>query len=230
MSKRIAIVVGHNAKARGAVRVTDGQTEYEWNTDLAQMIQQIDPDHVRIFYRAPGLSYQSQIDKVYAEVNAWNPACSVELHFNSVADPRPSGCLTLTSGSSGSRRLCGLLQSAMQGVLGNRDKGIRVRKRGDLGGRSLWQGRAPAAMTEPFFGSNAADCHLADLHKDKLADAIYRACADFVGLPSGNAPVIDPPDETPAQADRPNVSAVLARLDDATAEIAAARDLIRALA
>ena len=31
---KIAIVVGHTAKAQGAVRRADGVTEFAWNSDL----------------------------------------------------------------------------------------------------------------------------------------------------------------------------------------------------
>ena len=37
---KIAIVVGLNARARGAVRVTDGRSEYDWNRELAECLAQ----------------------------------------------------------------------------------------------------------------------------------------------------------------------------------------------
>lgn len=36
---KIDIIVGHNSKSQGAVRVTDGKTEFQWNTDLARKIK-----------------------------------------------------------------------------------------------------------------------------------------------------------------------------------------------
>ena len=42
MSK-IALVIGHNARSQGAVRVTDKRTEYDINSDLAAAIRELDP-------------------------------------------------------------------------------------------------------------------------------------------------------------------------------------------
>ena len=42
MSK-IALVIGHNARSQGAVRVTDKRTEYDINSDLAVAIRDLDP-------------------------------------------------------------------------------------------------------------------------------------------------------------------------------------------
>ncbi|MGB1215050.1 MAG: N-acetylmuramoyl-L-alanine amidase [Pikeienuella sp.] len=176
---KIAIVVGHNARAQGAVRVTDGAPEYQWNGHLAELIQEIDPDSVQIFRRVAGGGYSREIDRVYREVDAWGAECSVELHFNGSADPRAEGCLTLSSGTAGSLTLAREVQARMLAVMENQDDGIISRSRGDRGGRSLWAGRCPAILTEPYFGGNARFCHVADARKDELAEAIYEGAKAF---------------------------------------------------
>ncbi|GIT90156.1 hypothetical protein JANAI62_03610 [Jannaschia pagri] len=170
---KIAIVVGHNARAQGAVRVTDGRTEYDWNGRLATLIA-AHGNQVRIFRRQGGGGYSAEIDRVYAEVDAWGADVSVELHFNGSASARANGGLTLSSGTRGSLLLAQEVRSRCAAVLGNRDRGVQVRGRHDRGGRSLWQGRAPAILTEPYFGSNAAECVVADQNMDELAEAIFR--------------------------------------------------------
>lgn len=171
--KRIAIVVGHNANAQGAVRCTDGRTEYDWNGDLAKMIEAYDPAHVKIFRRKAGGGYSSEIDRVYAEVDAWGADVSVELHFNGSTNPAANGCLMLSSGTTGSRALANRIQTLCVAALGNTDRGVRIIGKSDRGGRSLWAGRAPAVMTEPYFGSNKPECEAADARKSALAKAIY---------------------------------------------------------
>jgi len=171
---KIALVVGHNERAQGAVRATDGRTEHDWNGDLAEMIRDIDPETVRIFYRTPAGGYSREIARVYGEVDAWGADVSLELHFNG-ASPAAHGCETLSSGTDGSLALCRAVQDAIVGALPVRDRGVKVRGRGDRGGASLWAGRAPAALLEPYFGSNAAECHMADDYKSVLAEAIYAA-------------------------------------------------------
>ena len=173
----IAIVVGHNARAQGAVSV-DGTSEFVWNSDLAEMIRDHDPAGVRIFQRRRGGGYSAEIDRVYAEVADWQAAVSIELHFNGSASASASGVLTLSSGFAGSMNLAEEVHRRCVAVMERRDRGIEVRTRHQRGGRSLWQGKAPASMTEPFFGSNPEDWRRANARKEYLAEAIFRgACA-----------------------------------------------------
>jgi len=177
---KIALVVGHNARAQGAVRVTDGRTEYDWNGDLAEMIQEIDPEAVKVFHRRPDGGYSREIDRVYGEVDRWGADVSLELHFNA-ATPAAHGCETLSSGTRGSLRLAEAVQAAMLAAMPVRDRGVKVRAAHERGGRSLWAGIAPAVMLEPYFGSNAGECHMADDHKEMLAEAIYHAAVGVIG-------------------------------------------------
>lgn len=170
---KLAIVVGHNARAQGATRITDGISEFQWNGHLAGLIREIDPAGVKVFLRKKGGGYSAEIRRVYAEVDAWGADLSVELHFNGSPDPRAEGCLTLSSGTRGSLILAGEVQKRMLEVMGNEDDGVQVRGRSARGGLSLWAGAAPAIMTEPYFGGNARSCAVADARKDQLAAAIY---------------------------------------------------------
>lgn len=177
---KIAIVVGHNSKSQGAVRVTDGRTEFDWNGELAALIQAHDPANVRVFRREHGGGYSAEIDRVYRQVDNWGAAVSIELHFNASANAKANGGETLSSGTKASMALAMAVRSRIAGVLGNTDRGVRVVGRHDRGGRSLWQGRAPAILTEPYFGSNAAECVIAQQHMDEMAEAYYRGAVSFL--------------------------------------------------
>ncbi|GAW37010.1 N-acetylmuramoyl-L-alanine amidase [Roseovarius sp. A-2] len=181
--RKIAIIIGHNAKSQGAVRVTDGKSEFQWNSHLAEMIRAhagCDPDaEIRIFRRQSGFGYTKQIQDVYARADAWGADVTIELHFNASASSAASYTVTLSSGSAGSLALCERLQAAQVSALGLRDAGVKVRERnGGRGWRSLWTGRAPAALIEPYFGSNFNDCIVADKRKEELAREIYQAARE----------------------------------------------------
>lgn len=177
---RIAIVVGHNARAQGAQRVTDGRTEYDWNGDLAAAIMAHQPPIYRVFRRPAGLGYSAEIAQVYAEVDAWNASASIELHFNS-AGGSATGTETLHSGSAGSVTLANLVQAGMLRALGLRNRGLIERKRGSgRGWESLHKGRAPAVLIEPYFGSSRADCEAADAGFAALASEINLAAQQFL--------------------------------------------------
>jgi N-acetylmuramoyl-L-alanine amidase len=176
--KRIAIVIGHNLRAQGAVRATDGRTEYDWNDDLAGAIRALAPDRYRIVIRTPGAG---EIGRAYSEVDRLGVAASVELHFNGSADPRATGTETLSSGTANSLKLAHLMQAEMVRALGMRDRGVKIIGKTGRGGASLWTGKPPSVLLEPYFGSNRSDCDQADQRFNALAAAIHRACSQFLG-------------------------------------------------
>lgn len=173
---KVALIVGHNAKAQGAVRVTDGRTEYDWCGVLAEAIHRLDPARYIIIRRTPGTG---EIARAYAMADQTGVLATVELHFNG-GPAAATGTETLTSGSRGSVRLCDLLQRHMVSALGLPDRGVKVRGRKDRGGSSLHSGKAPAALIEPYFGSNRGDCVTADAQMTNLALAIHRACVAYL--------------------------------------------------
>lgn len=182
MSKnRIAIVIGHNSKAPGAIRVSDRKPEYEWNSALAARIRAIAAAEgrggdVQIFLRQAGLSYSREIDECYARVNAWGPDFVLELHFNSAAAASATGTEMLyAEGSTAGKALAIRLQAAAVSALGLKDRGLKPLTRIARGGRSVWAVRAPAVMTEWYFGSDRADCAAADANFERLACAVWGA-------------------------------------------------------
>lgn len=82
---KIAIVVGHNSRAQGAVRVTDGRSEFDWNGELAGLIQSHDPDAVRVFRREAGGGYSAEIDRVYRAVDEWGSSTWMSWPRRSIA-------------------------------------------------------------------------------------------------------------------------------------------------
>lgn len=177
---KLAIIVGHNVRAPGAVRVTDWQSEYVWNGRLAEMIKSHNPSGIQIFRRTSEGGYSREIDRVYAETDRWGATCCVELHFNSDDNPNARGCLVLSSGTAGSIALAKEIYPRMAEIMATKKRGIEIRQRHDRGGRSLWQGKSPCIMTEPYFGSNVSDCMVADRFMDELAEAVYRGAIAFM--------------------------------------------------
>lgn len=181
MGRKTAIIIGHNSRAPGAIRVSDRIPEYVWNGILAAKIRAIAAtegraDDVRIFTRQAGLGYAREVDECYARVNAWGPDTALEFHFNSSAASSATGTEMLyAEGSTKGRALADALQRATVGALGLRDRGLKPLGRTSRGGRSVWAARAPAVLTEWYFGSNPADCAAADANIDRLAAAVWCA-------------------------------------------------------
>lgn len=174
---RIALVVGHNPKAQGAIRVTDRRTEYDWNGALAERIAALDPGRYVIIRRTPGAG---EIARAYAEVERAGVRASVELHFNSLAGSSATGTETLISASTKSKRFAALMQAEMVAALGLRDRGLKQPGPKEGGYTALMAASPPAILIEPYFGSNAADCAAADRNPPALAAGIHKACMAFL--------------------------------------------------
>jgi N-acetylmuramoyl-L-alanine amidase len=170
VTRRIAIVIGHNAKAQGTTRVTDGVTENAWAALLADEIQNLNPEQVRVFRRPPK-PYPDDVKAAYAEVDAWGADVSCELHVNSADTPDATGTETLYATNAG-KAVAVKVQAQMVSALGLRDRGLVHRATGN-GSTSLLIGKAPAVMTEPYFASNPGDCRRADERFVTLARGIF---------------------------------------------------------
>lgn len=176
---KLAIVVGHNYASPGAVRSDTGESEFTYNSKLAEMMEHIAPNYnidLKVFKRSPGGGYTAEIKRVYAEVDAWKAKASIELHFNSAGDPSASGTETFSSGSAKSVILAQEVQMEMVETLGLKDRGVQIRNnrtkgRGYL---SLVTGNAPAILIEPFFGSSPKGKAATDsmFERQKLAECI----------------------------------------------------------
>lgn len=156
--KKLAVIVGHNEISQGAVRRDTGETEWVWNSRLAAMMRKLSggfPDmEVGVFFREPMGGYSRELRDVYRRTDLWGADATVELHFNSHSTSSATGTETLTSGTSGSMLLAKSIQDAMLDALGLKDRGEKTVTKTDRGGLSLFSGKAPAALVEPFFGSS----------------------------------------------------------------------------
>lgn len=189
---KLAIVVGHNSVKQGAVRKDTGETEFQFNTRLASRIRDRAESaglDVKVFFRQDGLGYRAELQKVYSEVDAWGADGSIELHFNSFHKDSATGTETLSSGTPLSMRLATEVQSAMVHELGLKDRGIITKARDERGGGSLYSGKAPAILIEPFFGSNEHGTAATDTSQEmnELAWAILRGARQALeGFPRKN--------------------------------------------
>lgn len=187
--KKVAVVIGHNSKSQGAVRRDTGESEYKFNGRIADMMlanAELYPDvSFRVFRRKSGGGYSAEIDRVYAEVNKWSPNLSMELHFNANASDKANGCEMLSSGSTKSAAFAKAVNASVVEAIGVSNRGVKIRGKSDRGGRSLFAGRAPAILTEPFFGSSQTDL-IATSGKAKeyaLAKAYVAGCIAALGIP-----------------------------------------------
>ncbi|MBK4214403.1 N-acetylmuramoyl-L-alanine amidase [Paracoccus caeni] len=182
---KVAIVVGHTKDAPGAYSPYFKEFEYHWNTDLANRIAAQPSSHeIKIFYRD-----NVGISGAYEKLSSWGAAVSIELHFNSSHNSTSTGTGVLyLSGNHKGKILAGVLQARLMQTLGLPDwpKGsggvvtpFQASGKQERGKTSLSAGKPPAALVEPFFGSNPNDCKRATAQKDQLAQAYILAMSDY---------------------------------------------------
>lgn len=188
MNKKLALIVGHNEKKQGAVRSDSGETEWQFNSRVADLAVEYARKNypnldVRVFFRVPGLGYRKEIERVYDETDRWGANLTNELHFNSHADKSARGTEVLTSGTASSFKFAEITQRRLLAAFGTRDRGVKTRKVG-RGAESLISGKAPAILSEPFFGSNPHNQDLFDETNEerRLAKVYIEAAAETLSL------------------------------------------------
>lgn len=162
---KLGVIVGHNSANQGAVRPDTGETEYQFNSRLAERMVRIAAGsygetecfEVRAFYRQPDLPFPDEIARVYGEADQWGADLTLELHFNSFSDPSARGCEMLSSGTELSLRAAHEIQEVLVEGMGFEDRGVKTRRPKARGGESLHAGVAPAVLAEPFFGTSPTD-------------------------------------------------------------------------
>lgn len=168
---KLAIVVGHNSKAKGAFSKWIG-SEWDFNKVVAEQIQRAAVGtkvDVKVFYRPAGVSYGAQMASVTDAVNEWGPDYAVSLHFNSFRTDAANGTETLWTGSTGSLALAEMLHTCQLDCFGLNNRGMKSVEKSGRGGAFLWGVKAPAVLLEPGFGSNKTDAVTIKKHWPEFA-------------------------------------------------------------
>lgn len=184
---RVALVVGHDAQRPGAWCETLQVHEHPWCSRLASQLLgelQLRGLEAAIFLRTPGLGYSAQMREVCDRVNAYTGTggCVLSLHFNAAEDAQwAGGCALHWPSSTQGAALAGAVAAAASAALANRNRGPIAQARSWGPGRPslyiLQWTQSPAAICEPFFGSNETDSQRAEgaLEGGELAHNIAAA-------------------------------------------------------
>jgi N-acetylmuramoyl-L-alanine amidase len=152
--QKLAIVIGHNFRAQGAQAVKPlGLSEYIFNLRVAdEIFSNIGRDFkIQQFLRKPSNGVTAELREVYAQVNAFNPALTVELHFNCANGKAAYSSMWYHHLSTRGAACAKLLQAAFRDF---GDGGARALMPGERGFLSANFCRSPFVLGEPFFGDN----------------------------------------------------------------------------
>ena len=169
----IALCVGHSRpNDSGAASVT-GVSEWDYNSELAEMIGSKLRQPYKIYSTYQGNSYVSAMRWLAKKLHDDRVDVAVELHFNS-ATPKATGHEWLYWNTSEKGRLLArsLRDSFEDSFPSLTSRGIKARQKGSRGAMFLRATCMPACIAEPFFGSNEEDWELALKHKEGIATSI----------------------------------------------------------
>ena len=175
MSFKVALVIGHHEKAKGAYSKWLKIREWDFYNEVVQFI-----DNADVFRHDPNISgYVSRIKDTAKRLDEGNYNLVIELHFNAFFDDSANGCETLYYFKNNVSKELSLRFSNMI----SDSTGIKIRGTGaralankkDRGFASVYYPKADAILIEPFFGSNKDDC-------DRISNAGFLGCLihDFI--------------------------------------------------
>ena len=177
--KTVSIIIGHEPGRPGARNPSTGMTEYGFNEPLAEIMRDM---FMMVTDILPVIIYREDGDytALPGRVNRVGSDVAVSLHANAF-NGSVNGCEMLYyHNNGGSKILAGMLQSAVQPVMENNDRGIKPIIRSARGGWLLSNVKAPCVIAEPFFIDNDKDLKHATDNKDRLAAAYCEAIANYL--------------------------------------------------
>lgn len=181
--KRVALVVGHSSRRKGAQNPNTKNTEYEYNKELIAEIQQkiaheVDYDYpfeTRIFYR------KDSIGELIDRINKYDPVLAIEFHANSFNE-KVSGCELVRPYEDDNMAAEGkVLTALISELLNNRDRGIKRIRPDERGGHYLYGVNAKYEfILEPFFIDNDQDLESATKNITALITGISIWILEFM--------------------------------------------------
>lgn len=162
MENRIAFVVGHTEKSKGANSCFNLKEWDFYNIMLNDLVCSANYEF-DVFFHDPNIGgYTTRIKNTATRLNKNDYSLVIELHFNSYGERSANGCETLYYYKSKKGRDYAKAFSDLV----NQETNIRTRNGGlkalanrkDRGFASVYYPKAPTILIEPFFGSNKHDC------------------------------------------------------------------------
>lgn len=151
---KVALIVGHNPRSKGAYSPFLNMSEYDYFKSIVDKINSID-DTIDIYCREPNNNYIQEMKPIVEEINKHNYNYILELHFNS-SDRNVQGCECLVyKYAPKAKILAELFLEDLSKEYSQKNRGVKcVEKSSDRGGYGICKTRDTYILVEFFFGSN----------------------------------------------------------------------------
>ena len=146
--EKIALIIGHNARSKGAFSMIVG-SEFTYWKNIAEKIKSEIPELVDVYERKSSTNYVIEMKEVLKELNKNDYKFCLELHFNSSLSPSAKGCECLVYYKNDkAKKLAIDLMARLQSKFNSKDTYILI---------------------EPFFGSNIDEALRFSIVKDVVS-------------------------------------------------------------
>ena len=157
---KIAVVIGHNEKNKGAYSNLLKTSEFTYNSELAKLL----PFYI-YFENATITSYTKRMQELASRINKSNFDLVVGLHINAL-NGVAEGCECLYyKNSVYGKRWAEIISEKVAKEYGTKNRGAKERIEQDRGGAFLKYINAPTVIYEPFFGDNKESLLFKDINK-----------------------------------------------------------------
>lgn len=158
-----AIIIGHNAKDKGAFSPFLNLYEFDFYGEMEERLKEFATVH----YHNPLISsYSARMRETAGRVNQYDYDIVLALHFN-MFDGKAHGCEALyfhtnNFGRDIANRFCNAIHENMD----IRNRGAKpLSEQSQRGYYEIFFPKSTAILLEPFFGDNQDDCKRFDIDK-----------------------------------------------------------------
>lgn len=171
--EKVALIIGHNVRSKGAFSTIVG-SEFSYWKNIAEKVKGEIPELVDIYERKPSTNYVVEMNEVLKELNKNDYKFCLELHFNSSLSLNAKGCECLVYYKNDKAKklaidLMARLQNDFKSTIrGNRGL-IEVQDSNTRGGYGICNSKDTYILIEPFFGSNIDEALRFSIVKDVVS-------------------------------------------------------------
>ena len=167
---KVALVIGHNQRSKGAYSSIVG-SEYDYWKRIADKIKSEIPEFVDVYERKPNKAYILEMNEVLKELNKIDYKFCIELHFNAAASEQANGCECLVYYKNNeAKELATNFMAKLQNIFGSKIRGnhgiIEIQDSKTRGGYGICNSKDTYILVEPFFGSNNDESLKFSVEKD----------------------------------------------------------------
>lgn len=196
MKLKVALIIGHNKRSKGAYSRILG-SEYDYWKGISEKIKAEIPALVDVYERKPNQYYIREMFEVLEKLNSNNYKFCMELHFNAAASEQANGCECLVYfGNNKAKELATDFMARLQNKFGSKirtkENVIKVKMQEKMVGGKVWEeerkettrglilvqdsktrggygickSKGTYILVEPFFGSNPDESLKFSVEKD----------------------------------------------------------------